>query len=170
MLIFPDIIVLNGTSSSGKTSLAAALQESLEAIYMRLSIDAFWGTLPQKAFAPEIIEQIGPPVVTGFHHCLAALASVGNKVIVDTVLADKKWAEECVLILRPYHTFYVGVHCPLEELERREQARGDREIGLARHQLNTAHLHLSYDIEVDTLKSSPEQCADKIKQHLLTLA
>lgn len=168
MILFPDVIILNGTSSSGKTTLAAALQEMLPEIYMCLSIDAFWGTLPQKAFAPDVIAQIGPSVVTGFHSCLAALASVGNKVIVDTVLAEKKWAEECLLILQPHQTLYVGVHCPLEELERREQARGDRALGLARHQWNHVHLHVPYDLEVSTLENSPEQCAEKILQHLVT--
>ena len=169
-MIFPDVIVLNGTSSSGKTTLAAALQETLPEIYMCLSIDAFWRTLPQKAFAPDVIAQIGPSVVTGFHRCLAALASVGNRVIVDTVLADKKWAEECVLLLQPYSTLWVGVQCPLEELERREQARGNRAIGLARQQMHAVHLHVPCDIEVDTLESSPEQCAEKIKHRLVAAA
>ena len=163
---FPDVIVLNGPSSSGKSTLAKALQERLEAVYMHLSIDAFWGSLPQKAFAPETIAQIGPPVVTGFHHCLAALAGSGNKIIVDTVLTDKKWAEECIDLLRPYRTLYVRVCCPLAELERREQARGDREIGLARQQLSQIDLFIRHDLEVNTLESSPEQCAEKIRQHL----
>lgn len=169
-MIFPDVIVLNGTSSSGKTSLAAALQETLDEIYMHVSIDVFWGAFPQKAFAPDVIEQTGLCGVAGFLRCIATLVGAGNKVIVDLVLADKKWAEECVLTLQPFHVLWVGVHCPLEELERREQARGNRAIGTARQQVNAVHLHVPCDIEVDTLESSPEQCAEKIKQRLLTPA
>lgn len=163
---FPEAIVLNGPSSSGKSSLAKALQERLEAVYMHLSIDAFWGTLPQKAFAPEVIAEIGPPVITGFHCCLAALAGSGNKIIVDTVLVNQKWAEECVGLLRPYHTLYVRVCCPLAKLERREQARGDREIGSARQQLGQIDLYVRHDLEVNTLENSPVQCAEQIRQHL----
>ena len=170
MINFPNVIVLNGTSSSGKTSLAAALQETLEAIYMRVSMDAFWEAFPQKAFAPEVLAQTGPRGIAGFFRCITALADADNKVIVDIVLAEKKWAEEFVHLLQPYHPFYVGVHCPLEELERREQARGDREMGLARQQVNLAHLHVAYDMEVNTLAGNPEQCAEEIKERLAARA
>lgn len=166
---FPDVIVLNGPSSAGKSTLARAMQERLEAVYMHLSIDAFWGTLPQKAFSPEVIAEIGPPIITGFHHCLAALASSGSKIIVDTVLTDPKWAKECVDLLRPYHTLYVRVSCPLAELERREQARGDRNIGSARQQLGQIDLSVRHDLEVNTLEHSPAQCAEQIWQHLASL-
>jgi len=41
------IIFLNGTSSSGKTTIAKALQESLSEPYMRISVDDFIGKYPQ---------------------------------------------------------------------------------------------------------------------------
>ncbi len=168
---FPDlpaVIVLNGPSSSGKSTLAKALQERLEAVYMHLSIDAFWGTLPQKAFVPEVIAEVGPPVITGFHRCLAALAGSGNKIIVDTVLTDQKWAGECIELLRPYHPIYVRVCCPVAELERREQMRGDRGTGTARQQLGLIDLYVQHDMEVNTLEHSPAQCAEQIRQHLVS--
>src|SRR5579871_131148 len=104
--------------------------------------------LPKKAFSSEDIVQIFNHCESGFLSCIAALASTGNRVIVDTVLDSKERTEECASLLQAYHTLYVGVHCPLEELERREEARGDREIGLAKHQLSMVHLHARYDIEV----------------------
>ena len=42
------IIVLNGVSSSGKTTLAKALQEALDEPYTRLSIDDFINMMPEK--------------------------------------------------------------------------------------------------------------------------
>jgi len=45
---------------------------------------------------------------------------------------------------------FVGVHCPLEELEQRERARDDRPIGQARAQLAYVHRQETYDVEVDT--------------------
>jgi len=82
------------------------------------------------------------------------------------VLTDQKWAKECLDLLRPYHTLYVRVSCPLAELERREQARGDREIGTARQQLGQIDLYVRHDLEVNTLEHSPAQCAEQISQYL----
>jgi chloramphenicol 3-O phosphotransferase len=166
----PDVIVLNGTSSSGKTCLAKALQEALNECYLHVSLDTFINMLPQKAFSSENIVPIFNYCESGFLRCITALVSTGNKVIVDTVLDSKERTDECVGLLQPYPTLFVGVHCPLEELERREQTRGDREVGLAKHQLSQVHLHARYDIEVNTLGNSPEQCAEQIKQYLLTQA
>jgi len=63
----------------------------------------------------------------------------------------------------------VGVHCSLEELERRERLRGDRQPGLAREQQATIHTGVIYDIEVDTTSSTPEACALMIKSQLQEL-
>jgi chloramphenicol 3-O phosphotransferase len=57
--------------------------------------------------------------------------------------------------------FLVGVHCPLEELERRERARGDRGVGDARRDLETVHTFCAYDLEVDST-APPEQNAARI--------
>ena len=43
----------------------------------------------------------------------------------------------------------VGLHCPLDELERRELARGDRRIGQAKADFATTHVHCEYDIELN---------------------
>ena len=44
----PKIIYLNGPCSSGKTSLAKALQESLSEPYLHLGIDKLIGFMPAK--------------------------------------------------------------------------------------------------------------------------
>jgi chloramphenicol 3-O phosphotransferase len=133
---------------------------------MVASLDVFINMLPKKAFSSENIVQIINRCESGFLNSVAALASAGNKVIVDTVLDSKERVEEFARLLQACHTVYVGVHCPLEELERREKARGDREIGLAKHQFSLVHLHARYDIEVDTREDSPDRCAARIAQHL----
>ncbi|GGR32117.1 hypothetical protein GCM10008957_48420 [Deinococcus ruber] len=46
--------------------------------------------------------------------------------------------------------FYVGVHCPLPELERREWQRGDRGLGDARRDFETVHTFSGYDFEIDS--------------------
>jgi len=58
------------------------------------------------------------------------------------------------------------VHCPLEDLERREKARGDRNIGQAKKQLEYVHKAEIYDIEVNTAFESIEEISRKIIEAL----
>lgn len=57
---------------------------------------------------------------------------------------------DCLQVLHDYHVLFVGVHCPLSELERRGRERGDRGIGQASAQLNHVHLNEVHDVEADT--------------------
>jgi chloramphenicol 3-O phosphotransferase len=42
------LIILNGGSSAGKTTLGKALQDTMGECYLLLGIDAFWFTLPPR--------------------------------------------------------------------------------------------------------------------------
>jgi chloramphenicol 3-O phosphotransferase len=165
------IILLNGTSSAGKTSIAQCLQQILDAPYLHVPVDSFGIMAP----GPDKIGEPGSRqwqsvfnrLLSGFHHSLAALAATGNNLVVDHILLQgvepENWLSECLDLLAPYTVYFIGVHCPLEELRRREQARGTRGVGLAESQLGKVHQHGVYDLEVDTSVLSPEQCAHKIK-------
>jgi chloramphenicol 3-O-phosphotransferase len=54
------------------------------------------------------------------------------------------------------------VFCPIDVLEQREAARGDRKVGLARYQSARVHENSEYDVEVETHELSPNQAAQKI--------
>ena len=60
----------------------------------------------------------------------------------------------------------VGVHCPLEELERRETIRGDRPSGYARFQIDLVHTHAPYDAEVNTGTQTTEEAVGVIRTAL----
>ena len=167
------IIYLNGTSSAGKTSIALALQDILDEPYLHFSVNTF-DQLPSRR---QIRRGIYPDIITlqeGFTHCIAALAATGNNVIVDDILSEphslpegqeltaRDLLKQRVMTLVAYDVCYVKVYCPLEELERREQARGDRIIGLARPQFDQVHKHSQFDVEVDTSQQSSESCARHI--------
>lgn len=161
------IIFLNGTSCSGKTTIAHSLQKILDDPYLHVSVDDFLKMLPQQyrnVRNPSNYRAIYK-AVSGMHHCVAALAAAGNNVIVDTVLANKDNVAECVFILAHYRVTFVGVFCPLEELERRERERDDRYAGMARAQFDHVHEHQIYDLEVDSSIESVEQIAEKIKTY-----
>ena len=53
---------------------------------------------------------------------------------------------------------------PLDVLEAREIARGDRAIGLARWQFDKVHRGMTYDFEIDTSTLTPDACAAAIMQ------
>ncbi len=166
------IVLLNGVSSAGKSSISTILQRTLDEPYFQVSIDAFEQMLPERydeegAFA---WETLFPQMLAGFHRSLAALAGAGNRLLVDHVMVHREgWAStlaDCLDILAPFPVYFVGVHCRLEELERRERVRGDRFVGTVVRQFPRVHLHRLYDIEVDTTDASAQACAERILAHL----
>lgn len=166
------VILLNGTSSAGKTSIAKALQQIMEAPYLHVPIDSFEDMMPDRerlgGVGSFLWQSVFNRMLSGFHHSLAALAAAGSNLIVDHVLVQgvepENWLTECLDLLAPFTVYFIGVRCPLEELRRREQARGDRGEGLAEWQLSRVHRHGVYDLEVDTAVLSAEQCAVSIKE------
>ena len=92
----------------------------------------------------------------------AALAKSGVNLILDEVLLSKALLEQWHQVFEGVAVFWVGVHCDLNELERREIARGDRVHGQARGQFDWVHRHVRYDVEVDTTATPSATCAAQI--------
>lgn len=163
-----QVIFFNGTSSSGKTTLAKALQEKLEEPYMYVALDDLFHMYPDRFLNPtnqeevEVMTALAQAVVSGLQRCVASLAEAGNNVLVDHVLEDEGWLKECIERWSGLDVLFVGVKCPLEVVEQREKARGDRMVGLARYQYERVHIHKWYDLEVDTSVLSTEECVKRI--------
>jgi len=150
------IILLNGASSSGKSTLARALQSKIDQPFWHISIDHLRdaGVLPLARIRSGEFDwkALRGAFFEGFHLSLAAYASAGNNLIVEHIVETQAWMNRLIELLGPYDVFFVGVHCDLAELERREAARGDRPKGDARRDFETIHRHAIYDFEVDTTK------------------
>jgi chloramphenicol 3-O phosphotransferase len=156
-------ILLNGTSSSGKTSIARAIQKMASVPFLYASVDAFTDMFDWDVIVGgELWQECDRAGVAIFHRALPALLSSRFPVVIDHVLEESQWHQECHDALKGYRVLSVGVHCPLELLREREKARGDRGIGLAERQYPRVHRHGVYDLEVDTSKSSPKECAQRI--------
>jgi chloramphenicol 3-O phosphotransferase len=115
---------------------------------------------------PSVIIRSGPVAertFRGMRHAIAAMARQGNNLIVDDVVLENEMAEYAAL-LSGVMLHAVGVFAPLDVLEARERARGDRLIGLARWQYDRVHQGKSYDLELDTSNSTAMECAELIKQ------
>ncbi|WP_165760080.1 phosphotransferase-like protein [Acetobacter cibinongensis] len=98
----PQVIILNGVGSVGKTSMAQALQDIIDRSFLHVSMDVFLGMLPKRMFghpagmifetamdqgAPSAIIHTGEVMARatrGMRHAVAAMTSVGNSVIVRT--------------------------------------------------------------------------------------
>ena len=171
-MISGHIIFLNGTSSSGKPSIAKELQECLQEPYMFLSLDAFFSMYPEKTIDPqtkegaEVFTRLVPGVIAAFHKTVAVLADNGNNLIVDHVLQEEEWRQQCVDLLTHFNVTFVGVKCPLPVLLEREKQRGDRLTGTAEYQFDRVHKQCVYDVEVDTSVLSVEQCTQMILKTL----
>jgi len=157
------ILLLNGASSAGKSTLARALQAQLKSPFWHWSIDHWLaaGVLPRERLASGEFDwqAMRPAFFDGFHRSLPALAGAGNDLIVEHVVETAGWMRSLVDLLAPFDVFYVGVRCPLPELERRERQRGDRRVGSAREDEARTHGFGEYDIEVDSTRAAPDQLA-----------
>ena len=143
------VILLNGTSSSGKSSFAEALRPHLAAQFNYYSSDQLAGAKfrPLKA---DVRFACRESFFKGFHHSIAAFAGSGNDLLIEHIVERQSWADELLAVLAPYETLWVGVHAPLAELERRERLRGDRQLGEALFHLKT-HTFCRYDVEINTI-------------------
>lgn len=170
------ILILNGASSSGKTSLLRALQALLDEPFLDAGIDKFIWMLPKRYLDRPLWDEVlglnvragpaGHRLFSGMHHAIAALSRAGNHVVADHVLVEPRWVAECAALFAPLPAYLVGLRCPLEVLEEREKQRKDRTWGQAREQFEVVHAHVVYDLEVDTSLHSPEGCARQVREVL----
>ena len=177
----PQVIILNGIGSVGKSATAKALQAITSKPFLHVAMDAFIGMLPEKMLAhpdcllfeasqdggkPTIAIRSGPVLeraMRGMRHAVAAMAGQGNNLIVDEVMIEAGAVQEYRALLRSSALHLVGLFAPLDVLEARERARGDRELGLARWQYGRVHRDIAYDLKVDTAARTPVECAQVIR-------
>ncbi len=176
----PQIVVLNGVGSVGKSSTARALQAMTRVPYLHVAMDAFLAMLPAGMMGhpdglvfetvaadghPSVVIHSGPVLdraMAGMRHAVAAMAAQGNRLIVDEVLLGAPTQVEYRRLLAGFEVRWVGLLASLDVLEARERARGDRAIGLARWQFGRVHAGIRYDLEVDTEGVSPAEVAGRI--------
>lgn len=163
-LDLPDVILLNGASSSGKSTLARALQKALPQPYFNYSSDLLVDggilpdvdrTTPDTAYSWNAIR---PKFFQAFHRTIPAFAGSGNRLIVEHVVEFDQWLRELVELLSEYKVLYVGVICPIPEIESRELRRGNRYIGEGRSHIEDGiHTWSGYDLTIDTHAQSIEE-------------
>ncbi|WP_078866303.1 phosphotransferase-like protein [Streptomyces sp. NRRL S-1448] len=158
------VILLNGTSSSGKSSIAQALLDMLDGTWFHMPVDAFHAMRCKGPISDEDLQAEIDRTCKGFHRAVAGMAAGGNNLVVDYPLSRRWRLLDLLDVLVPEDTLLIAVRCPLPELERRERDRGDRQLGLAAMQYDQVHSHELHDLDVDSGLLSPEECARRIRE------
>src|ERR687883_1248597 len=108
-MAFGKVVLLHGTSSSGKTTIARAFQRRADEPWVRLGIDVFWTAIDERwmEFGPyaeegfrwvardEGLAIVGGPVgqrlAAAMRASVSATARNGLNVIADDVLIERSW-------------------------------------------------------------------------------
>ncbi len=189
------VIILNGPSASGKSSIQKKIRELFDKPYLKLGIDNLFDAVlpdyyglgmvqPKGSFSQEdiryietmevrgkkaiklIVGPIGRKVITGMHYSIAAYAKSGNNVVVDYILYEKEWFSELVNTLKGIKVYYVGLKYPLEIIEKREIKRATSPEGHARSHYDTVHSFDRYDLVIHDATLSAEEVARQIQKYM----
>ena len=184
------IVILNGVSRSGKSTLAKAIQDAVPGVWMNLGMDSHKACTPDRLqpgiglrpgghqTAPEIEEYV-PVLFAGLYESVPAHSRLGLDVVMDVnhhercsvprgILAD------CARRLDGLPVLFVGVRCPVETIWTRRQETWGQSPETADASVRAAvelaqeatHAHGCYDLEVDTSTVSPEEGAALIGERL----
>lgn len=160
-----DVVVLNGGSSSGKTSIGRCLQELLPRAWLLLGVDDLIDVAPSSlvSYGPQGEVVLGDQwraLEAAWSRGVAAMAHAGAGVIIDDVFLEGALSQQRTSkYLEGLGVLWVGVHCASEVAVARERARGDRPAGMAAGQAKAVHRGVVYDVVVDSSSASPEDCA-----------
>lgn len=183
------VFMLNGASSSGKTTLARAMQDRSHIPLLYTGIDTCFGMVPPKwgggrggplrfegfRYVESIVDDrrpivtieygpVGFTMIKAFQRSVAALAAGDFGVIVDEMMLSEDVFLGWLDVLDLERTYFIGVHCALDQLEARERDRGNRK-GLARGYFKSVHTFATYDYEVHSDGGqSPSSVADDVLQ------
>lgn len=173
------VVILNGGSSAGKTTLGRSLQSALSDTWLLLGIDLLIWMLPPRMINDADGLSVHEGVIVrgglfmslyaGFRTAVAALARSGVNVLLDDLTLDgtadqHRWSDA----LQGLEVLWVGVRCDPAIAAEREARRQSRLPGIARHQADSVHIGVHYDVEVDTgvlgLRESMSRIAESMGQ------
>lgn len=186
-----NIIILNGTSSAGKSTIAKAIQNKFDDYYVHTGVDHLVAQMPANAFRmtsdpdaispdkicwlldPETEHVIsihpgdpGYAALGSMYQAAKALAQRGLNVIIDDVIIHPHILQLMVNSLVDLPAWFVNVFCPKDEAKRREKKRGDRTPGLVEMQFDLVHAHGQYDLMINTSEQDIETCLAAIREML----
>ncbi|MFT7841197.1 chloramphenicol phosphotransferase [Saccharothrix sp. BKS2] len=179
------VVLLNGTSSAGKTTLARAIQDESGTPFVHWGIDTLFGLVPPNRGGgrdgplsrdgfwydrtgsdadgrPSVVIHcggFGRRVLRSAQLAAAAFARGGDDLVVDELLPAPDLLSGWAAALSGLEVLLVSVTCPLAVAERRERERSNP-VGPARGHFGAVHDHgVPYDLTVDTTSGTPAEPA-----------
>lgn len=191
MQSYGTVIVLNGPSAAGKSSIQKEFQYlMMPNLWIKLGIDnlfdkpmpdinlenlAFWQTenpirwvdttkdIDNNSIMTLYTGKQGEKVAYGMNSAIASYAQNGNNIIVDYIAYKEEWINDLQKKLEGINTYWVKVNIPLSVLEERETARATSPKGHARSHYATVHWNIKYDFEVDSSLKTAVEIAQELK-------
>ncbi len=164
------VILLNGASSAGKSTLARNLRLLMNEEAMIFSMDDYLAMSRGKyETALDAVSKSGLPFIESFHAAIAEAARKGALVIVDHVIGESRcWIQDLLDRLEGIPRILVRVECRQDVLLEREGRRTDRPPAPAHAQRQHAsiHRHFPYDLSIDTSEATPRECAIQLISRL----
>ena len=179
------MVILNGAPRSGKSSVAAKIQETFDGTWMNLGVDVARLMTPPQAqpgigLRPGEADHPAAPIVpllyAALYESVAAHSRLGLNVVVDVGHYDTAIAADSARRLHGLPVLFVGVRCSIETImkRRREAQPGTYAVAAGNEAApepvllwqHEVHARWTYDLEVDTSTSSAAECAVAIRRHL----
>lgn len=182
-----QIVILNGTPRSGKSSIAAVIQNTFEGVWMNLGVDRYKQMIPER-YQPGIGLRPGgerpdlePQIMLMYkamYKSIAVHSRLGINVVVDVGHHDaysvpRAILPHCARILKGLPVMFVGVRCPIEVVMKRRidtwhvgYSEDGSVPGPVKLWQQSVHVPGIYDLEVDTSVLNAEACANLISQQL----
>ncbi len=172
------VLVLNGASSSGKSSIALELHGLLPRPFLAFGVDTLVASLPPASSTHEPGIVFGPDGVVAvgdsfrqlqhtWYQGLEAIARDDVGFIIDEVLLGGRESQDRLRsALGGLRVVWVGVRCDLEVAVAREVARPERTQGMTSSQAMIVHEGVQYDLQVDTTTNTALECATTIADYV----
>lgn len=183
---FGRIVVLNGVPGVGKSTTVREIQASMEGLWVNLGVDVSRKMTPER-LQPGIglrpsgerpdLEPAVRELYPALFDAIAAHSRRGVNVVAEFGIHDFYSTPMGILgelarALDGLPTLFVGLQCPPETIRERRIGRGETDDGtlLARIERWIAAVHNpgDYDLEIDTSALTPAECAQRIRQRLLS--
>ena len=184
-----QIVILNGAPRSGKSSIVAVIQDTFDGPWMNLGVDVFVREVTPKRYRPGMglrpgeddheLAPLVPVFYAALYDSIAAHSRAGLNVVADVGHHDPKILADSARRLAGLPVLFVGVRCPIDVVMQRRNAgqagrEGEYAIGSETEPIpapverwqREVHIPGIYDVEVDTSRQTPEQCAAAIHRWL----
>ena len=157
----PEVILLNGPSSAGKSSIARALRQTLQQSgrdTVVISLDDYLHMSKKEPIWEDDVFAVMPQMCED----ISAALQHGKTLIVDHVITSPRIYGALTEAVQGFSLKTVLVSCAVETLRKREAERGDRCVGSAEASLQYLYPKTGYELCLDSGEAAPADLAEKL--------